>query len=129
MATQQHQAATPSPSYEITVHWSEREPAIVSRLDRGQAYELVERLARTAPDQLGEPGVDEAPEPTRLLMGLQAFYRLTVQAGSCDGGAKGFHESQPDVIIGFRHERKAGNIPSEANSTGHDDIGIRSVAT
>ena len=58
--------------FEISVHWSDREPPVVSRMGAGAVRELVALLAGRH--------VPAADDPFALLMGLQAFYR-TVLAG------------------------------------------------
>lgn len=67
--------------FEIAVHWSDRQPPVVSRMGADAVRDLVALLAATAPDELpggrAVPGVDD---PWSLLLGLQAFYR-TVLAG------------------------------------------------
>lgn len=67
--------------FEISVHWSDRQPPVVSRMGAGAVRDLVALLAATVPDEL--PGGRIAPgedDPWSLLLGLQAFYR-TVLAG------------------------------------------------
>jgi hypothetical protein len=92
MATQKPQGSAALVQYEISVHWSDQRPAVVARLDQAQARELVERLAVLAPREVDLVGLGSGADPVALLMGLQAFYRLTVQRDGClaladiDGG-------------------------------------------
>ena len=82
-----------STEFEITVHWSDREPPIVSHLGADAARDLVALLAASVPAELpagrAAPGVDE---PWALLLGLQAFYRVllagdgAVALAGADGG-------------------------------------------
>jgi hypothetical protein len=70
-----------SPEFEISVHWSDRRPPIVSRMGADAVRDLVALLAATVPEEL--PGGRVVPgenDPWSLLLGLQAFYR-TVLAG------------------------------------------------
>ena len=65
----------------ISVHWSDREPPVVSRMGAGAVRELIALLAARVPDELpAGRHVPAADDPFALLMGLQAFYR-TVLAG------------------------------------------------
>jgi hypothetical protein len=67
--------------FEICVHWSDRQPPVVSRMGAGAVRDLVALLAASVPDEL--PGGRVVPgedDPWSLLLGLQAFYR-TVLAG------------------------------------------------
>ena len=70
-----------TPEFEICVHWSDREPPVVSRMGAGAVRDLVALLAASVPEELPAgrrvPAVDD---PWALLLGLQAFYR-TVLAG------------------------------------------------
>lgn len=67
--------------FEISVHWSDREPPVVSRMGAGAVRDLVALLAASVPDELpAGRHVPPADDPFALLMGLQAFYR-TVLAG------------------------------------------------
>lgn len=70
-----------APEFEISVHWSDRRPPIVSRMGADAVRDLVALLAATVPEEL--PGGRVVPgedDPWSLLLGLQAFYR-TVLAG------------------------------------------------
>ena len=70
-----------SPEFEIAVHWSDREPPVVSRMGAGAVRDLVALLAASVPDELPAGRVVPATDdPWSLLLGLQAFYR-TVLAG------------------------------------------------
>jgi hypothetical protein len=67
--------------FEICVHWSDRQPPVVSRMGADAVRDLVALLAATVPEDL--PGGCVVPgedDPWSLLLGLQAFYR-TVLAG------------------------------------------------
>lgn len=79
--------------FEITVHWSDREPPIVSRMGADAVHDLVTLLAASVPAELPSgrtvPPIDD---PWSLLMGLQAFYRTllagdgAVALAATDGG-------------------------------------------
>ena len=43
MATHESNAASPAAQFEVSVHWSDQQPAVVARLDQAQARDLVER--------------------------------------------------------------------------------------
>ena len=92
MATQVSPPAATAVQFEISVHWSDRRPAVVARLDHEEARDLVERLARAAPGEVDLADAALDLDPMALLMGLQAFYRLTFQRDGClaladvDGG-------------------------------------------
>jgi hypothetical protein len=65
--------------FEIVVHWSDREPPIVSRLGADAARDLVALLAAGIPDELpAGRAVPDADDPWSLLLGLQAFYRVVL---------------------------------------------------
>lgn len=67
--------------FEICVHWSDREPPVVSRMGADAVRDLVALLAASVPDELpGGRVVPAVDDPWSLLLGLQAFYR-TVLAG------------------------------------------------
>ncbi len=92
MATHGSPQAAMAMQFEISVHWSDRRPAVVARLDHEEARDLVQRLARVAPGEVDLAGAVSDPDPMVLLMGLQAFYRLTFERDGClaladvDGG-------------------------------------------
>lgn len=67
--------------FEISVHWSDREPPVVSRMGAHAVQELVALLAASIPDELpAGRRVPATDDPFALLLGLQAFYR-TLLAG------------------------------------------------
>lgn len=67
--------------FEISVHWSDRRPPVVSRMGADAVRDLVALLAASVPDELpGGRVVPGTDHPWALLLGLQAFYR-TVLAG------------------------------------------------
>jgi hypothetical protein len=82
MATHDSNGAFPAAQFEVSVHWSDQQPAVVARLDRAQARDLVERLAKSAPDEVDAAGLGKKASSVSLLMGIQAFYRLTFQSDS-----------------------------------------------
>jgi hypothetical protein len=92
MATHGSPQAAMAMQFEISVHWSDRRPAVVARLDHEEARDLVQRLARVAPGEVDLAGAVSDLDPMVLLMGLQAFYRLTFERDGClaladvDGG-------------------------------------------
>ena len=92
MATHGSPQAATAVQFEISVHWSDQRPAVVARLDHEEARDLVERLAHAAPREVDLAGAASGRDPVALLMGLQAFYRLTFERDGClaladvDGG-------------------------------------------
>jgi hypothetical protein len=92
MATHTSPQAAGVVQFEISVHWSDQRPAVVARLDREEARDLVERLAHVAPGEVDLTSAAPDPDSMLLLMGLQAFYRLTFERDGClaladvDGG-------------------------------------------
>jgi len=92
MATHTSPQAAGVVQFEISVHWSDKRPAVVARLDHEEARDLVERLAHVAPGEVDLAGAAPDPDSMVLLMGLQAFYRLTFERDGClaladvDGG-------------------------------------------
>ncbi|MFN8621073.1 MAG: hypothetical protein U0869_10050 [Chloroflexota bacterium] len=69
-----------TPEFEISVHWSDREPPVVSRIAATHAAELVGLLATALPAEVPAVGgrAPTAEEPAALLLGLQAFYRVAL---------------------------------------------------
>ena len=82
MATHESNGAFPAAQFEVSVHWSDQQPAVVARLDRSQTSDLVARLAEAAPGEVGSTGLGPRASAASLLLGIQAFYRLTFQSDS-----------------------------------------------
>jgi hypothetical protein len=82
MATHEFDGAAPTAQFEVSVHWSDQQPAVVARLDRAQARDLVKRLAQSAPGEVEPADLGPKASSVSLLMGIQAFYRLIFQSDS-----------------------------------------------
>lgn len=83
MATATRSHSTIAPQLEISVHWSRGETPVVARLELSQARELVARLSLLDPDDSGVAEAMRGESPARLLLGLQAFYRVVLERDGC----------------------------------------------
>lgn len=83
MAIRARSRGTIAPQLEVSVHWAAHEPPVVARLDLAEARELVDRLSLADPDDAGVAEAMTGDHPARLLLGLQAFYRIVLERDGC----------------------------------------------
>lgn len=83
MATPARPNGTIAPRLEVSVHWDSGKPPVVARLDLAEARELVDRLSLLDPEDAGVAEAMKGDHPTRLLLGLQAFYRIVLERDGC----------------------------------------------
>ena len=65
------------------MHRRSSDAPVTGRLDLAQARELIGRLSLMDPDDAGVAAAMKGTDPKRLLLGLQAFYRLLLERGGC----------------------------------------------
>lgn len=76
-------APTISPQLEISVHRRSSETPVQGRLELAQARELIGRLSLVDPEDAGVVAAMKGNDPSRLLLGLQSFYRLVLERDGC----------------------------------------------
>lgn len=81
MATPPRQTITPQ--LEISVHRRSSDTPVTGRLELAQARELIGRLSLVDPDDSGVAAAMQGSDPSRLLLGLQSFYRLLLERDGC----------------------------------------------
>jgi hypothetical protein len=72
-------AHTIAPQLEISLHRRASDAPVIGRLELAQARELIGRLSLVDPEDSGVSAAMKGPDPSRLLLGLQSFYRLVLE--------------------------------------------------
>ena len=83
MATRRGPHHTIAPLLEVSVHRAGDAPPVTARLELTQARELIGRLSLLDPDDAGVVAAMKGSTPSRLLLGLQSFYRLVLERDGC----------------------------------------------
>ena len=76
-------AHTIAPQLEISVHRRSSDAPVIGRLELAQARELIGRLSLVDPEDSGVSAAMKGQDPSRLLLGLQSFYRLVLERDGC----------------------------------------------
>jgi hypothetical protein len=74
---------TITPQLEISVHRRSSDAPVTGRLELAQARELIGRLSLVDPHDPGVAAAMQGADPSRLLLGLQSFYRLVLERDGC----------------------------------------------
>ncbi len=83
MATPTRARHTIAPQLEISVHRRASDVTVTARLELSQARELIGRLSLVDPQDAGVAAAMKGTDPSRLLLGLQSFYRLVLERDGC----------------------------------------------
>lgn len=83
MATRPGADHTIAPLLEVSVHRAGDAAPVTARLELSQARELIGRLSLLDPDDAGMDAAMKGSTPSRLLLGLQSFYRLALERDGC----------------------------------------------
>ncbi len=65
------------------MHRRSADTPVTARLELSQARELIGRLSLLDPDDAGVAAAMQGTDPSRLLLGLQSFYRLVLERDGC----------------------------------------------
>lgn len=124
MATGSRTQHTSAPQLEIRVHRAAGRTPVTARLDLGQARELIGRLSLLDPEDAGVAAAMQGHDPARLLLGLQAFYRIVLERGGCVAIAdtEGGLWTIPARSVEAVHVRL---VVDTARSTGPDPVSLQ----